>query len=63
MARPPARLAGAPEGPGPAPPRNGYITSVPAELGYDQGKLAGLRASGALGQVPAEFAWTSTGRR
>ena len=22
--------------------------------GYDQGRLAGLRASGALGQVPAE---------
>ncbi len=53
---PPVRFARAPQNVRRAAPLIGEHTeTVLAEVGYDQGSLAGLRASGALGQVPAEF--------
>ncbi|MGH9057795.1 MAG: CaiB/BaiF CoA transferase family protein [Acidimicrobiales bacterium] len=53
---PPVRFAGAPQSVRrPAPLIGEHTAEVLAEVGYDEGKVASLRASGALGHVPAEF--------
>jgi crotonobetainyl-CoA:carnitine CoA-transferase CaiB-like acyl-CoA transferase len=54
---PPVRFARAPQDVRrPAPLIGEHTESVLAEIGYDQGRLAALRASGAVGQVAAELA-------
>jgi crotonobetainyl-CoA:carnitine CoA-transferase CaiB-like acyl-CoA transferase len=54
---PPVRFTQAPQNVRrPAPLVGEHTDAVLAELGYDQGRLAGLRASGVLGQVPGELA-------
>ncbi len=53
---PPVRFARAPQNVRrPAPLIGEHTEAVLAEVGYDEGRLAGLRASGAVAQVPAEF--------
>jgi len=54
---PPVRFARAPQSVRrPAPLIGEHTDAVLAEVGYDQGRLAALRESGALGQLPAELA-------
>ena len=54
---PPVRFAQAPQNVRrPAPLVGEHTDDVLGEIGYDPEKLAGLRASGVLGQVPAELA-------
>ena len=54
---PPVRFAGAPQNVRrPAPLIGEHTAAVLAEVGYDEGRLTALRASGALGQIPAELA-------
>ncbi len=54
---PPVRFAAAPQNVRlPAPLIGEHTEEVLAELGYDEGKVASLRAAGALGTAPAEFA-------
>jgi crotonobetainyl-CoA:carnitine CoA-transferase CaiB-like acyl-CoA transferase len=54
---PPVRFAGAPQSVRrPAPLIGEHTDAVLAEVGYDEGRVAALRASGALGQIPAELA-------
>ena len=53
---PPVRFARAPQNVRrPAPLIGEHTEAVLAEVGYDEGRLAALRASGAVAQVPAEF--------
>jgi crotonobetainyl-CoA:carnitine CoA-transferase CaiB-like acyl-CoA transferase len=53
---PPVRFARAPQAVRrPAPLIGEHTDAVLAEVGYDQGRVAALRASGALGQVPTEL--------
>jgi crotonobetainyl-CoA:carnitine CoA-transferase CaiB-like acyl-CoA transferase len=57
MVPPPVRFARAPQSiRRPAPLIGEHTGAVLSEIGYDQGRLAALRDSGALGQVPAELA-------
>jgi crotonobetainyl-CoA:carnitine CoA-transferase CaiB-like acyl-CoA transferase len=54
---PPVRFAGAPQQVRrPAPLIGEHTAEVLAEVGYDQGRVAALRASGAMGQVSADMA-------
>lgn len=54
---PPVRFAGSPQNVHrPAPLIGEHTEEVLAEVGYDQSELGSLRASGALGAIPAEFA-------
>ena len=54
---PPVRFAGSPQSVRrPAPLIGEHTEEVLAEAGYDQTELGSLRASGALGVIPAEFA-------
>ncbi len=54
---PPVRFAGAPQQVRrPAPLIGEHTAEVLAEVGYDQGRVAALRASGAMGRVAADMA-------